>query len=257
MSEFKDKVAIVTGGSSGIGQTIAEALAVRGAEVWVVASSSLKKAEAVVEGIKAKGGKAHAAAADVRDAAALEKLAAEVVSRSGRIDILVNAAGVFYPTPVDVTKPEDFDRTIDINLKGTWNGMWAAAPHMKAARSGKILNFASVAGLTALKTFGAYCASKAGIVMMTKVVAGELAPFNINVNAIAPGNTATPMNEFVRNDPSMEAMMAEMKRLTPSTTVFSDPKEIAATALFLVSSKARPVHGATWLIDEGLSATQG
>jgi 3-oxoacyl-[acyl-carrier protein] reductase len=247
------QTAVVTGGSSGIGEAIAHALAREGVKVAVVASSAVGRAKAVCDVISAAGGSAQAFAADVRDEGAVRRLVREVEDKLGPIDILVNSAGVFYATPVGETPQDDLDRMIDINLKGTWNAISAIAPGMKARRHGRIINMASVAGVIGVKGFALYSASKAAVVMMTKALARELAPFDINVNAIAPGNTATPMNADLRTheDPDV---MAEIRRNTPSTTLFSRPEEIAALAVYLASPAARPIHGATIVADEGLSA---
>lgn len=164
---------------------------------------------------------------------------------------------LFLASPAGDTESDILDKMIDTNVKGTWNGVQAVVPHMKATGGGKILNFSSVAGLTAFKGFAIYSASKAAIAMMTKVLGAELAPFNINVNAIAPGNTETPMNETMRNDPSQAAILDAMKAMTPSNRIFSKPEEIAAAALFLVSPEARPMHGSILLADEGISAAIG
>lgn len=257
MTDFSGKIAIVTGGSSGIGAVTAKALAARGATVAVVASSDVKKAAAVADDIRKKGGKAEPYAVDVRDGEAVRALISSIEKKFGGIDILVNAAGVFQPSPPGNTPAELTDRMIDINVKGTWNCVQAAIEPLKRRGGGKILNFASVAGLTAVKGMAVYCASKAAIVMMTKVLAAELAPFNINVNALAPGNTATPMNENMRSDPAMREMMEGMRRMTPSGTTFSKAEEIVEGALYLLSPAARPVHGSTLVIDEGISAAIG
>lgn len=254
---FADKIALVTGGSSGIGAKIAEALAAEGAVVFVTASGSVDKAKVVTDAINARGGLAKPIAMNVTDPAAVREQVNAIVAEEGRIDILVNAAGVFLPTPPGETEPEVSDMMIDTNVKGTWNCVQAVVPHMKTARRGKILNFSSVAGLTAFKGFAIYSASKAATAMMTKVLAAELAPFDINVNAIAPGNTATPMNEAMRGDPAQAAILEAMKAMTPSNQTFSDPNEIAAAALFLMSDAARPIHGTTLLADEGISAALG
>lgn len=252
--EFAGKVAIVTGGSSGIGQAVAEALAAGGAHVAVVASSHLDKAEAVANAIVANGGSAIGVAADVRDAAAFAALVAEVEERFGGVDLLVNAAGVFYPTPVADGDPAAGARMIDINVSGLWNAISATVPAMKRRGGGRIVNLASVAAFVGIKGFALYCASKAAVAMMTRALAAELAPDNIAVNAVAPGNTATPMNAGVRADP---AMAEGMRQMTPSGNAFSDVADIAGIVLFLLSERARPVHGAVWLADEGISAAIG
>lgn len=256
-NRFTNKIALVTGGSSGIGTCIAKALAAEGAKVFVTASGSIDKAKLVAEEIGGTGGKASPLILNVTDAGAVNQQVDAIVAQEGRIDILVNAAGIFLPSPPGETSPEILDKMIDTNVKGTWNCVQAVVPHMKAARRGKILNFSSVAGLTAFKGFAIYSASKAATAMMTKVLAAELAPFDINVNALAPGNTATPMNEAMRGDPAQAAILEAMKAMTPSNTTFSDPAEIAAAALFLLSDAARPIHGTTLLADEGISAAIG
>lgn len=256
-ARFDGRVAAVTGGSSGIGASIAKRLAAEGATVFIVASRDAAKAAQVAASIETDGGRAEGVAADVRDAAALAALAEAIVKNQGRLDIWVNAAGLFLPSPPGETDPSILDLMIDTNVKGTWNGVQAAVPHMKRAGGGKILNFSSVAGLTAFKGFALYSASKAATAMMTRVLAAELAPFDINVNAIAPGNTATPMNEAMRGDQSQAAILAAMKAMTPSNTTFSDPEDIASAALFLLSDAARPIHGTTLLVDEGISAALG
>lgn len=257
MSRFAGKVAFVSGGSSGIGAMISQALVREGAHVYVAASGSLEKAKAVADRVRESGGKATPVIVNVKDSEATKKAIDAAVADCGRIDLLVNAAGIFLPSPVGETPPDVTDQMIDTNVKGTWNCAQAVAPHMKAARRGRILNFASVAGVTAFKGFAIYSASKAAIVMMTRVLAAELAPFDINVNAIAPGNTATPMNEGMRNDPAQAPILDAMSAMTPSNQTFSSAEEIAEVALFLLSDAARPMHGSVVLADEGISAALG
>jgi 3-oxoacyl-[acyl-carrier protein] reductase len=251
---FAGKTAVVTGGSQGIGERIAVRLAAEGASVTVVASTSQAKAQAVADGIRADGGRAIGVAADVRDPVAIRGVMDAVVGREARIDLLVNSAGVFFPTPIGTTDPADIDRMVDINLKGPFHAISAAAPHMKAAGGGKIVSIASVAAVMGIGGYALYCATKSGITMMTRALAVELAPAGINVNAIAPGNTATPMNADIRSDPAFAPMLAAMTARTPSGRVYSDPDDIAGLALYLLSDDARAMHGSTVLIDEGFSA---
>lgn len=251
-SFLSGQVALVTGGSSGIGEQIATVLAAAGATVAVVASGSLDKAVLVADAINASGGKAKGFAADVRDDKAVAALVADVEKQLGPIDILVNSAGVYYATPAGGTPKADLDKMVDVNFKGTWNVINAVAPGLKARKRGKIVNMASCAGLIGLGGYAIYCGTKAGIIMMTKALARELAPFDINVNGIAPGNTATPMNADVRT-PENKAIYEFMERITPSNTPFTDPSDIAAMALYLVSPAARPIHGAIMSVDEGIT----
>lgn len=255
--KLKDKVAFITGGSSGIGEAIARRFAAEGARVAVVASSDLAKAQAVTRAIESTDGRAWACVCDVRKRALVRQAVRDVTGALGPIDILVNAAGVYYATPVGKTSEDDADRMIDINLKGTFNVIDAVAPAMQGAGRGKIIVFASVAAVMGVRERSLYCATKAAVAQMTRALARELAPFNVNINAIAPGNTATPMNEKVRTDSAYAQQLAAMEAATPSPRTYSDPDEIAAVALFLASEESRAMHGAVLLADEGISTGLG
>lgn len=249
--KLSDKVALITGSSQGIGEAIAACFAREGAAVAVVASSSVDKAGAVAHKL---GCGARPYTCDVRSTASVDALVAQVAQDFGRIDILVNSAGVFYATPVGTTTEPDFDRLVDINVKGTWNLINAVAPGMVKRRQGKILNLASVAGVMGLGTYAVYCATKAGIIMMTRALACELAPHGINVNCIAPGNTATPMNEDIRTKPELKPFLDFMAARTPSGRTYSTAEDMAGIALFLCSEDGRAMHGSCVLADEGFSA---
>lgn len=248
------KVAVVTGGSSGIGEAIAKKLAGAGAHVMVVASASVEKAATVVGEIEAAGGKAQAHALDVRDRDAVRALVARVRADHGRLDILVTSAGIFLPTPIGDADPDIFDRTIDINVKGTFHCIDAVVPGMKEQGGGHIVCLSSGADRTGVTAFSTYCASKAAVTMLVRTLALELAGHDININSIAPGNTATPMNEGMRTDPAQRSVLESLGAATPSRRKFSEPDDIAELALFLVSPAARAMHGSSVLIDEGLGA---
>lgn len=252
--ELSGKMALVTGGSQGIGAAIATRLAAEGATVIVVASGSVAKAQNIADQIIAAGGKASADAADVSDVKQVAGLIERTVQQYGQIDILVNCAGVFYPTPVGETSADDLDRMVDINLKGTLHMINAVAPVMKKNGGGKIMNTSSSAAFMGLGGYSLYCALKAGIAMLTRSLAIELGPHNINVNAIAPGNTATPMNLDIRTEPDNKEFLDAMAEKTPSVRTFSDPEDMAELAFFLLSDRSRAMHGSTVLIDEGFSA---
>ncbi len=248
------KIAVVIGGSQGIGASVCEKLAKEGATVFVVASRSLEKARVVVNSIIAAGGKATPSVCDVCSRDAIETLFRDVLDQVGRIDILVNSAGVFYPTPVGETGEADVERMLDINVKGVFLAISAVAPTMKAQHYGKIVNISSCAGVMGIKGYALYCAAKAGVIMMTRALALELAPEGININAVAPGNTATPMNLDVRTDPAFAGFLQAMTERTPSGRTYSSPEDMANLVAFLASDDSRAIHGSTVLIDEGLTA---
>ena len=254
---FDNKVVLITGGSSGIGEAAAKAFAAEGARVAVAASSDAAKAKIVCDAISEAGGTAWPCAVDVRSPAAVAALLDEIEAELGPIDVLVNSAGVYYPTPIGQTSEDEMDRMVDINLKGTFNTINAIVPRMQERRSGKIVNLSSVAAITGVRERSLYCATKAAIAQMTQALARELAPFDINVNAVAPGNTATPMNVEVRTSPEKREYYEGFKAITPSTTTFSDPSDLAGLILFLASDEARAMHGSMVVMDEGVSTGIG
>ena len=252
--KLKNKVALVTGGSSGIGKATAELFAAEGAVVAVVASSSLAKAEEVTASITKNGGQAKPFVADVRSVSAIQELVKSVTDVFGPIDILMNSAGAYIPNEIGETTEAEYDFTLDIILKGTFFAINAVVPGMKERRRGKIINVASVASFRGAPHYSLYCTAKAAIVMLTRTLATDLAPYDININAIAPGNTATPLNEKQRLDPAFTDLMAAKAAATPSNRTYSPPEEMAKTALFLASDDIRAMHGTTILLDEGNSA---
>lgn len=248
---FENKVALITGGSSGIGAEVCVRFAEEGARVAVVASSSVEKAQVTADRC---GGNAKAFVCDVSDFAQVETLIADVIAEFGRIDILVNAAGVFYPTRIGETDEEMFDVMSDTNLKGCFFVCNAVAPHMIAGGGGKIVNLGSAAGTAGRSNYIVYSAVKAGVINMTRSLAAALAPHDINVNCLAPGNTATSMNENVRTEPEYAEIFQTIKEKTLSNRPFADPREMAGAVLFLSSDDASAAHGALLLMDEGVSA---
>ena len=244
------KTALITGGSQGIGEAIARRLAAEGVAVGIVASSNLEKAQAVAASLPG----AHAFAADVRDSAAVADLVGQATKTLGGIDILINSAVVFYPTPAGSTDEAAFDRMMDINVKGTWNAINAIAPQMKAQHRGWIINLGSVVATMGFGGYAVYCATKAAIVMMTRALAIELAPHGISVNCLSPGNTATPMNLDIRTNADLKPMLDVMTQRTPSGQTHSSAEDMANIVAFMVSDAARAMHGANILADEGFSA---
>ena len=249
--KLQGKVAIITGGSSGIGKATALRFGAEGAAVGVVASSDLAKAQAVADEIIRAGGRAMALQINLRDVQTITPAFQKVVDAFGPVDILVNSAGVYIPTPVGGTSEELYDQIMDTNLKGMFFAIQAVAPAMKERRSGRIVNVASVAAFKGSARYPLYSTAKAAVAMMTRALALDLAPHNVAINAIAPGNTATPINE---GDRASAEMVATKQATTPSVRVYSPPEEMAATILFLSTGEVSALHGSTFLLDEGLSA---
>ena len=247
-----NKVAIVTGSSMGIGEAIAKRYAKEGAKVAVNFFKSEDKANGVVDAIKAEGGIAKAFKADVSKVSEIERLVSEVINEWDRIDILVNNAGVFHTVPVMETTEEIWDETLDLNLKGYFFAVKTLIPHWREIGGGKVVNISSIAGTGAFPNCPGYCASKGGVVNLTRALAAELGKEKINVNSIAPGNVATPLNEHVRG-PGNEEYIEIMKTFTPTGIDFMDVEDMTGTAVFLASEDSRMVHGETIIVDAGWS----
>jgi NAD(P)-dependent dehydrogenase (short-subunit alcohol dehydrogenase family) len=251
---FANKVVLVTGGSQGIGEAICRRFAAEGAKVAVVASSSVEKAQSVADGIVGAGGEALPFRCDVTSVEQIQSLVDAVLASFGQIDVLVNSAGVFYPTRIGQTDEAMFDRMCDINLKGTFFMCNAVAPHMTERGSGKIINIGSTSGVVGRRDFVVYSATKAAVIHMTRALAVALAPHGININVISPGNTETPMNEGIRKNPENAGIRETIAERTPSKRLFADPNEIAGAALFLASDDAQAMFGSMVLMDQGITA---
>ncbi|MEH6526824.1 MAG: 3-oxoacyl-ACP reductase family protein [Sneathiella sp.] len=249
--KLKNKVAIVTGGSRGIGACISKRLAFEGAIVAVVARSRKSEADAIIESIKIDGGKAYVHMIDLSTPANCKQLVDQVIAETGRVDILVNNAGIFTPTPIEETTEEIWDRQLDINLKSAFFLSKAVVANMKPRGSGKIINVTSIAGVGGFPNSAAYCASKGGLINMTKAMCLELAKFGINVNAVAPGNIKTEINADLRKIDGYDDKNAS---LTPNGIGHLDPEELTGAVVFLASADANSVHGINLLVDGGWSA---
>jgi 3-oxoacyl-[acyl-carrier protein] reductase len=253
MGRLNGKVALVTGGSQGIGKAVALLFAEEGAKVAVMASADRAKAQRVVDVIKSAGGDAVALAANVAKESEVKGAVSIAEKELGPIDILVCSAGIFAHTPIGETAQAEFERHMDINVKGTWNAINAVAPSMKSRKTGWIVTVSSNLGHMGLAGYGAYGASKGAINTLTKCLAIELAPHGIHVNAIAPGSTATPMNEHFRTDPQYKDYLAMTRIRTPSPRIFSEPIDMARAALFLSTPDSCAMYGAIVVLDEGIS----
>ena len=249
--KLEGRVAIVTGGSQGIGAAIAMAYGREGARVAIVNKSNRDRARQVVEAIAAGGGTAQAFAADCSDLAEIERMVAAVAAAFGPADILVNNAGLFEPLPIEEIDEDNWDRQLGLNLKGAFFLVKAVTPAMKAKRHGKIINITSIAGDGGFPNSAPYCASKGGLNNLTKALCLELAPFGINVNAIAPGNIVTPLNVDLRADAEWSAKVRER---TPTGEDFLPAEDMAGAAVYLASDDARAVHGVILPVDAGWRA---
>lgn len=250
---LKDKVAIVTGASQGIGESIAKRFAAEGATVVVGYSRNDGAARAVCAAIAAEGGEALALKADCSRVAEIDRLVETVMSKLGTVDILVNNAGVFRTVSVEDTTEAIWDEQLDLNLKGTFFMTKAVVPEMKRKGRGKVINISSIFGTGAGPNCPAYCASKGGVVNLTKALAVEIGRYGINVNSLAPGNIATPLNVHLRG-PDQAAYVQKMRDMTPTERDFLAPDELTGTAVYLASDDSNAVHGVTLLVDAGWSA---
>ena len=247
--DLTNKVAIITGARRGIGRTHALTLAKAGAKI-VVSDISEEDCQKVVEEIKKQEGEALAIKCDVSKRKEVDEMVRKTIEEFGKVDILVNNAGICQFKPFLELTEEEWDKTLDINLKGYFLCAQAAAKEMTKQKSGVIINIASVAmgqqGV-GFPNIVHYCASKGGIVAMTEALAVELAPYNIRVNAVAPGMIETPMIDPIKQDTkTMEAMLTKV----PMGRV-GKPEEVSNLVLFLASDQSSYMTGSTVVVDGG------
>ncbi len=249
MSRLEGRVAIVTGGGRGLGRAMALALAAEGAHV-TVAGRTRADLDGVVREIEKLGGHGHAAAVDVRDEASVRELVDGAHRRAGRLDVLVNNAGVIVRKPTLASTVEEWRDVMEINVTGTYLCSVAAARHMVPARSGKIINLSSVAGVRGRAAMAAYCASKAAVINLTRALAVEWAPHGVYVNAIAPGQFDTEMGAPVLADPASKAQILARVPLAR----IGQPQDIGPLAVFLASADSDMITGEVIFIDGGANA---
>ncbi len=251
--KLKDRIAIVTGGSQGIGRAIATRYAAEGAKVALVYHSDGEAAAEAVREIASHGGSARPFKADCSKVPEIEAMVADVVAAFGTVHILVNNAGVFRTVPVPETTEAIWDEQLALNLKGAFFCVKSVLPEFLRNGSGRVINITSIAGVGAFPNCPAYCASKGGLEILTKALAAELGRHSINVNSIGPGNVATSLNAHLRG-PGNEAYLNLMRTMTPTGRDFLVPEELAGAAVFLASEDSAAMHGATVMVDAGWSA---
>jgi 3-oxoacyl-[acyl-carrier protein] reductase len=250
MGKLDKKVAIITGGSTGIGRSIALTFAREGSDI-VVCSRNLGTLEEVASEIKALGKRAMAIPVDVSVKTQVQKMVRQTVKEFGQIDILVNNAGIGYLVPIIDLAEEDWDAVIDVDLKGTFLCMQAVARHMMERKYGKIINISSIAGMRCPRVgVAAYCAAKAGVELLTKAAALEFTRYGIQVNSIAPGYIETLMYRRGTTPEQIEEYLDTAKSSTPVGRL-GEPQEIANVALFLASEDSSFVYGESIVVDGG------
>ena len=250
-------MAVVTGGGSGIGRAIAEMFAAHGAAVHIFDVNDAAATETCQQ-IASTGGTASPHRCDVTNPADVQARFDEIV-RGGRIHILINNAGISHIGTVESTTPEEFDRVIQVNIKGYYNCMRAAVGHMKSAGGGVILNMASIAGSAGLPDRFAYSMSKGAVVAMTYSVARDYLAHNIRCNCISPARVHTPFvdNYLAKNYPGHEHEMFEKLAHSQPIGRMAEPREVASLALFLCSDEAAFITGADYPLDGGFCNLRG
>lgn len=246
MFDLKDRVVLVTGGSRGIGRAISVALAQAGARVFVNYASSPQAAEETVALCAAAGAQAEAMQFDISSTEPVDAAVEQIKAKAGKLDILVNNAGISKDGLLVRLKDEDWDRTVDTNLKGAFICSRAAARLMMKNRYGRIINISSVVGEMGNAGQVPYVSSKAGLIGLTKAMAKELASRSVTVNAIAPGFISTDMTAALGDN-----LKAEYEKTIPLGR-FGSPEEVGALARFLASDEASYITGQTISINGGM-----
>ncbi|MCV7287656.1 glucose 1-dehydrogenase [Mycolicibacterium wolinskyi] len=248
MTDLTGKVAIVTGAGRGLGRAMAHGLARAGAAVTVAARTA-SELDSFVDEVKAAGGQALACPTDITDEASVERMADATVETFGRIDVLVNNSGIVASTPLIDQSADEWDRVVATNLRGTFLATKAAGRHLVAQGSGKVVNIASNFALQGVANHAAYSASKAGVIAFTRSMAIEWSRHNIQVNALAPGYFATPLNAEMRADADT---LAKVVRAIPARRM-GEPDELTSWLLLLASRASDFMTGEVIVIDGGQS----
>jgi NAD(P)-dependent dehydrogenase (short-subunit alcohol dehydrogenase family) len=243
------KCALVFGGTSGIGRSISHGLAEAGADVVAVSRRPEEVSKTAAE-IRSLGRATLELAADITSRTDIQRVIDSMLGAMGHIDILVNSAGTTRRVPSFELDDETWDRILNVNLKGTWMSCQMVGRVMRDQARGRIINIASIGGFLSLHEAAAYCASKGGVAMLTRALAAEWAPYNIGVNAIAPGVFETPLNRAIVNEPGRKASILSRTPLAR----FGSLEEIKGAAIFLASDSASFVTGEILFVDGGFVA---
>ena len=253
MFSLRDKIALVTGAGSGIGAAIAQVFAAAGAQV-IVADIQQPAGDGVVREIVKTGGYAEAVVVNVADDAGAEAAAKAILGKHGRLDVLVNNAGIGHVGTILQTRGEDLDRLYQVNVRGVFNMSKAFLPAMLERKAGNIINLASIGGVVGIRDRLAYCTTKFAVVGLTKSMALDHATEGIRVNCICPGRVETPfVAARLKEYPDPEKAYREMSA-TQAVGRMARPEEIAHAALYLASDESAFITGTAFLIDGGWSA---
>ena len=254
-NEFSDKIAIVTGAGSGIGRATSLAFAREGAAV-VVADVDRDRGEGTLKAIKQEGGQAVLSVTDVGNAAQVEAMVQTATDQFGRLDCIVNNAGVsgFTGTRMAEMDEATFDELLRVNIKGVWLGMKYAIPAMIASGGGCVVNMSSNLGLIGQRLSGPYCGTKHAVIGLTRTAALEYGLDGIRVNAVCPGGTETPITLPFKETFTKDEWRARNAAVYPATGRYGKPEEIASVVLFLCSDAASNIHGVAIPVDGGYTA---
>jgi len=252
--QLEDKIAIVTGSSLGIGRAIAVAFAREGASLTINYRSHPEQGKEAVEEIEKSGGKAISVQADVSEPEGVKDLIQQTVQEFGRIDVMVNNAGIEQKVPFLETPLEVWEKVISVNLTGVWIGCQEAARQMASqGNGGRIINVSSVHEDLPMPTNSPYCAAKGGVRMMMRTIAVELAPHGITVNNIAPGAVETPINKNLDDHPEQrQELISEI----PLGRI-GRPEDVASVAIYLASDASSYSTGSTFFVDGGMMRRSG
>jgi 2-keto-3-deoxy-L-fuconate dehydrogenase len=254
MFDLNNKIAVVTGGGSGIGRAIAELFAHQGASVFILELNKTSAEEAIKK-ITAAGGRAAAMDVDVSDQQQVKNVITDITKQTNRIDILVNSAGISHIGKLDTTSEEDFEKVFRVNVKGVYNVMHSSIQTMKQQGGGVILNIASVASSVGIADRFAYSMSKGAVLTMTLSVAKDYLKDNIRCNCISPARVHTSFVDgfLAKNYPGQEKEMFEKLSKTQPIGRMGKPDEVASLALYLCSDEAAFVTGSDYPIDGGFT----
>ena len=246
--DLSGKAAVVTGASSGIGRAIAEALVEAGADLVLVGRAEGRLAETIAA-VRERGAEAEPVTIELTDDDAPRAIVDAAVQRFGRLNVLVNCAGIFEPMPFETQPLASFDRQMAVNVRAPFALTQAALPHPRP--EGAVVNISSIAGYAGFPQSAAYCATKGAVELMTRALATELGPQGVRVNCVAPGNIRTPMNAA-----QFAASREYEKSLEEKTPLgrIGETEDIAAAVVYLASPAAKFVNGASWLVDGGWAA---